>query len=275
MWRDQHVGQRPEGMAARKGLCLEDVERCLADLPAAQRLQQRGLLHHRTAADIDQLRAPRQRSELRRADQAPRRAGQRQHHHEDLDLAQELRERSRPAGNAWQLARAARPAAHIVAHLRQQPRRRRAELPQAQHAYADLRQRARVDVVPLSPALRRLEGRDVAGVARDGEGDIGRHQTHHARIVQPRDGHGRQVVPPQQAVHPGPQIHHQPQSRHAAEEARRRLPDKRHIHLRRVARGRAGAEVQPRQVPRQRRLPGDGIVQIRVESQDRHAASSP
>ena len=214
--------------------------------------------------------APRGSSDSRRASSRPRVSG----------VSGSIT--TRISVSARKASSASRPALHatpsIVFALRLQPRtskprpgqclrRRRAELAQTEHADLDVRQRARMNVVPFAASLRALEDRDIARIADDREQHVARHQRHHAGIRQARDRHVGQVVAADQRIDAGAEIGHQRQIGKSREEPRRRLPDQRIAHVGGIAGRRIGAEIEVRQFRRQRPVPGLGIVELAVENQ--------
>jgi hypothetical protein len=221
------------------------------------------------ARRVHQARPARKQSEAARIEQTARLRRQRQHDDEDVSLGEEAVERfgAGRAAHASDRPGRPRPAAHVEARTRQLGGGGAAELAEAQYADAEGRERARVDVVPLAPALRALEGADVASVADDGEEHVARHQLDHAAVGEPRDRHLRQVAAAHQRVDARAKVDDQGEVAEGREEAGRRLPGEHIAHVCGIADVGRDAEVQVGQLGAEHAPPSDGIVVLAVENE--------
>ncbi|MCY1420578.1 hypothetical protein D9M71_362050 [compost metagenome] len=84
-----HVGQGEQRRLAQRFL-LVDVEAGGADLAVLQRLDQRRLVHHRAAGDVDQDGARLHQRQLAAADQVAGLRAERHHQHHEVGLAEQL-----------------------------------------------------------------------------------------------------------------------------------------------------------------------------------------
>src|SRR5438045_4584509 len=91
MGGDDDVGHRPEPMLGRQRLLAEDIERRAGDAIFGQRRNERGLIDHSAAGEIDEIARRLHRRKYRSIDAVARGWGERRQQNEEVEIADDSR----------------------------------------------------------------------------------------------------------------------------------------------------------------------------------------